>query len=178
MSHMGIEDGHQTAEEYRQQFEAACPNIIYLLDQPECICWCDDPDPAGMGESDAPPSVPYVRMDAADARANFLIDAAQADPGRGWQQGLIEKMQDCVDSVWFKPSEKAPERGQLCLFLVVTTVPAVFAGYLQEAEDDKAFGDCDVRDQYGEPVGYEGKDVELWKPLSLPREVAHLPEVL
>ena len=39
------------------------PETIYLLDQPECVCWCDDPDPSGLGD-DAPEPVAYVRKDS------------------------------------------------------------------------------------------------------------------
>ena len=44
------------------------PNVIYLLDDPDWgAVWCDDPDPAGLGE-DAPGSVEYVRHDKAGER--------------------------------------------------------------------------------------------------------------
>ena len=151
MSHMGIDEGHQTAEEYREEFAAQCPEKIYLLNQPECICWCDDPDPAGMGPEDAPWSMAYVRWDIANER----------------------RMEH-----WRNPAYREPERGQVCLFLVPTSVRCVIVGYIQEAEDDKAFSVCDIRDQYGEPVGYEGEDVELWMPLVVPDTKDQLPEVL
>ena len=76
MTHMGIEEGHQTVSEYQQAFREQCPSEIYLIDQGiNGICWPDHIPVEGPEFAAPPEFMRYVRADAIEGLAQLLIES-------------------------------------------------------------------------------------------------------
>lgn len=70
---------------------------------------------------------------------------------------------------WIKCSDRLPEEGACCLFLIPTSLPFVCAGFVEETHPD-----APIYDQYGDSVGYELEAVSHWMPLPQPpKEPSH-----
>lgn len=68
---------------------------------------------------------------------------------------------------WIPVSERLPEFGDHCLFVMPTSIDEVVAGFVSD-ERETRFQDSSICDLYGDAIGYDADCITFWKPLKLP----------
>ncbi|GAF85156.1 unnamed protein product [marine sediment metagenome] len=95
------------------------PNRIWLLDNDAEISWCDDPDPAGLGD-EAPDSAEYVKAEEIESLRKELSEEMEDHLDTGitlrkdrdeWKR-LAEDRQATIDALMLEhcPDEMTPDQ--------------------------------------------------------------------
>lgn len=98
------------------------------------------------------------------------VSAAKAYEIEDWWKDAKDAYKDKLhsDCEWISITERKPDFGDHCLFVIETSIQYVVSGYVDEGDGETRFEDCSIADQYGDHIGYEADCISYWKPLELP----------